>query len=81
MNLNLKMADEKILTREIEGDVEKELALTSTSPQEPVVILKHAQDADEAMKAFAGYEGEVLVLDEATNKRLLRKIDMHLMPV
>ena len=76
------MTDEKIPVTEVGRDVEKELAPPSTtSPQEPVIILKHTQDADEAMKAFAGYEGEVLVLDEKTNKRLLRKIDLHLMPV
>jgi ACS family allantoate permease-like MFS transporter len=44
-------------------------------------ILKHSHDADAAMKAFEGYEGQVLELSEETNKRLLRKIDMHLMPV
>jgi ACS family allantoate permease-like MFS transporter len=47
----------------------------------PEKILKHSQDADAALKAFAGYEGAVIEIDEATNKRLLRKIDMHLMPV
>ena len=36
---------------------------------------------DEAMKAFDGHEGQVLELDEATSKRLLRTIDLHLMPV
>lgn len=36
---------------------------------------------DEAMKAFAGHEGQVLELDEATSRRLLRKIDLHIMPV
>lgn len=49
--------------------------------QVPGQILKHANDADEAMKAFAGTEGERLVIDEATNKRLLRRIDLNLMPV
>ena len=44
-------------------------------------LAKHAQDADEALKAFEGTDGEVLVLDAATEKRLLRKIDMMLMPV
>lgn len=43
-------------------------------------ILKHGLDADEAMKAFIGYETRNLVLDEATNKRLLRKIDLNIMP-
>lgn len=44
-------------------------------------ILNHALDADEALKAFIGHEGEHLVLDEETNRRLLRKIDWHIMPV
>lgn len=42
-------------------------------------ILAHSNDADEAMKAFAS--GEVVEIDEATNKRLLRIIDWHLMPL
>ncbi|KAI4715698.1 putative MFS allantoate transporter [Aureobasidium sp. EXF-10727] len=44
-------------------------------------ILQHAGDADEALKAFMSHPGEVIELDEATNKRLLRKIDWNLMPV
>ena len=44
----------------------------------PAEIIKHANDADEA---FQGHEGEIIVLDEATNQRLLKKIDFHLMPV
>jgi MFS transporter, ACS family, allantoate permease len=47
----------------------------------PSRILKHSHDADIALKAFAEYKGQVIVIDEATNKRLLRKIDLHLMPV
>lgn len=61
-------------------DVEKD-ALRSEGATPPGKILKHAKDADEAMKAFEGHEGEILVLDEATNKRLLRKIDLNIMPV
>lgn len=44
-------------------------------------ILKHSHDADAAFKAFADHQGAVLEIDEATNRRLLRKIDWHLMPV
>lgn len=47
----------------------------------PEKIIKHAHDADEAMKAFEGLAGEVIELDEATNKRLLSKIDWNLMPI
>ncbi|RAL15091.1 allantoate permease family MFS transporter [Aspergillus homomorphus CBS 101889] len=45
------------------------------------VLLQHAQDADEALAAFQNLQGEVIELDEATNKRLLRRIDWHIMPV
>lgn len=44
-------------------------------------ILQHAGDGDEALKAFMSHPGQVIELDEATNKRLLRKIDWNLMPV
>lgn len=47
----------------------------------PGTILKHARDADEAMKAFEGDDGAPIVLDEATNKRLLRTIDWNILPV
>ncbi|THW87072.1 putative MFS allantoate transporter [Aureobasidium pullulans] len=43
-------------------------------------ILQHSNDADDAMKAFAAV-GEVIELDEETNKRLLRKIDWNIMPL
>ncbi|MCJ1308919.1 hypothetical protein MMC25_002574 [Agyrium rufum] len=74
------MADEKRI--ENEGsmvDIEKE-AVSPGAGEPSSKIMKHANDADEAMKAFVGFEGEALVLDEATNKSLLRKIDWHLMP-
>ncbi|KAI9848466.1 MAG: hypothetical protein M1837_000261 [Sclerophora amabilis] len=49
----------------------------------PAAVLKHAnrKDADEALKAFAGHEGEHIHIDEDTNRRLLRKIDWNLMPL
>ena len=42
---------------------------------------KHAHDADEAMKAVDEMRGEALELDEPTNRRLLRIIDWHMMPI
>jgi hypothetical protein len=42
-------------------------------------ILKHSHDADEAMKAFES--GEIIEIDEATNKRLLKIIDRNLIPL
>jgi ACS family allantoate permease-like MFS transporter len=42
-------------------------------------ILKHSHDADEAMKAFKS--GEIIEIDQATNKRLLKIIDRNLIPL
>lgn len=61
--------------------LEKETKLQQLAGSLPNTVIKHANDADEAMKAFAGYEGEFIVLDEATSKKLLKRIDLHLMPV
>ncbi|KAF1361888.1 MFS general substrate transporter [Lizonia empirigonia] len=44
-------------------------------------ILKHSHDADAAMKAFEGMDGQVIELTPEKSKALLRKIDMHLMPI
>lgn len=48
-----------------------------------VEILKHAnpEDADDALKAFRDHDGEVIEMDEATNRRLVRIIDRNIMPV
>lgn len=62
------MAEEK------PADVEKAKAIDPT-------LEKHAHDADEAMKAFDELQGESIELDEATNRRLLRTIDWHMMPI
>jgi ACS family allantoate permease-like MFS transporter len=56
------------------------------SPSQPTEIidtklLKHSHDADAAMKAFEGMDGQVIELSEQRNKALLRKIDWHFMPV
>lgn len=61
------------------ADVEKETVRSGSVV--PDKILKHAKDADEAMKAFEGHEGAPIALDEATNKRLLRIIDWNILPV
>lgn len=44
-------------------------------------IEKHGHDVDEAMKAFEALQGETIELDEATNRRLLRTVDWHIMPI
>lgn len=52
-----------------------------TSKHIDPTLEKHAHDADEAMKAFDDLHGEAIELDEATNRRLLRTIDWHMMPI
>lgn len=64
------------------GKMEKELsAPPAYIDAERNRILKHSHDADEALKAFEGRDGQIIELDEATNRRLLRRIDWNLMPV
>ncbi|KAL8823959.1 MAG: hypothetical protein Q9191_005414, partial [Dirinaria sp. TL-2023a] len=60
-------------------DLEKEPIHVEDGHVPPERVLKHSQDADEAMKAFE--DGQIEVIDEATNRRLLRTIDLHLMPL
>lgn len=71
------MADEKLSSY---SDVGQTL-VDDNNGAPPAQVLKHANDADEAMKAFEGHDGELLVLDETTNRRLLRKIDLNILPV
>lgn len=72
--LGLAMAEEKTTGTSSGVDIEKEKHVDPT-------LKKHAQDADEAMKAFDEMQGEAIELDEGTNKRLLRIIDWHMMPI
>lgn len=75
--------DEKhnTLDPEVEKNLPAPLADAIRSGSVDKRILQHSHDADEAMKAFLGHQGEVIEIDEATNKRLLRIIDWHLIPV
>jgi MFS transporter, ACS family, allantoate permease len=70
-----------VLDPEVEKELPAPLAEAIRSGSVPENILKHSHDADEAMKAFQSHQGEVIEIDEATNKRLLRRIDWNLMPV
>lgn len=69
------------LDPEVEKQLPQELASAIRSGSVPENVLKHSHDADEAMKAFEAHQGQVIEIDEATNKRLLRRIDWNLMPV
>jgi hypothetical protein len=69
-------------------DVEKVVSTTDNDSVSPGIvqklddkILKHSHDADAAMKAFEGMSGQVIELTPEKSKALLRKIDLHLMPV
>ena len=73
------MAEDQIVNRPEVVEKEAGIGLEGKAMQE--AILKHGLDADEAMKAFVGREGEQIALDEATNRRLLRKIDFNILPV
>jgi MFS transporter, ACS family, allantoate permease len=76
------MADEEKvdLDKEVAQDLPSPLAEAMKEGRVPDKILKHSHDADEAMKAFMGHEGQILEIDEATNKRILRIIDRNLLP-
>lgn len=69
------------LDPEVEKQLPPQLADAIKEGRVPDKILKHAHDADEAMKAFQGHEGQIIELDEYTNKRILRRIDWNLIPV
>ncbi|KZF21427.1 MFS transporter [Xylona heveae TC161] len=61
-----------------DADVESNQLPSDEGHHVPDQVLKHSHDADEALTAL---EGEIITIDEATNKRLLRTIDFHLMPL
>jgi ACS family allantoate permease-like MFS transporter len=72
-------------------DVEKDLgtkqeedlpdAKVHSKQQATENVIGHQLDADEALRAFESLNGEVITIDAETNKRLLRIIDWHLMPL
>ncbi|KAH6606915.1 hypothetical protein Trco_006068 [Trichoderma cornu-damae] len=57
----------------------------NAEPAPSLVVAEKGQvveiDADEALNAVAGLDAAALQLDEETERRLLRKIDLNLMPV
>lgn len=63
----------------VDVDVEKESIASERIVN--ATLEKHAHDTDEAMKAVDAMNGELAEVDEQTNKRLVRTIDNHLMPI
>lgn len=61
--------------------VDVETAMDLKEKHVDPTLEKHAHDADEAMKALEELHGESLELDESTNRRLLKIIDWHMMPI
>ncbi|KAK6082123.1 AMP-binding enzyme [Seiridium cupressi] len=64
-------------------DIEKKGVPNETPRHDDVGVIKHADqnDADEAYKVFAAQGGEVIVITPEEERRLLRKIDLNLMPL
>jgi hypothetical protein len=61
-------------------DVEKDsISPSVTARTGEVTHVQPSKDADAALAALGG--GQAIHIDEATNKRLLKKIDWNLMPV
>ncbi|KAK7922962.1 major facilitator superfamily domain-containing protein [Apiospora marii] len=69
-----------------DGDADIEKTGSAPAPNPDVqagTVLKHADknDADEAYKVLVGHEGETVVITPEEEKKLLRKIDLNLMPL
>lgn len=79
------MATTEKKTDNVPADTGKgiELSPKVTLGEGDVVILKHADfnDADEAMKAFEGSDADSIVMTAEMERKLLWKIDRHIMPV
>ena len=84
--------DHSVFPHPVRPDVDEKIALPPSYIEKETIgatiadtrqtgMAKHVQDADEAMKAFQTEDGEIIVLDESTNRRLLRKIDYMILPV
>ncbi|KAJ5555590.1 MFS allantoate transporter [Penicillium sp. DV-2018c] len=55
--------------------------IEQTTTNDEKKSLKPAPDADDAIKASEEQQGQTIEIDEATNHRLLRIIDWHIMPL
>jgi MFS transporter, ACS family, allantoate permease len=74
--------DDAMRARSNDVDVEKELDTElRTGSVAAERIVKHAKDADAALKALEALDPSQIHIDDETNRRLLRKIDWHLMPI
>lgn len=72
---NATLNDEKLVEEQGQGTGEHKVKAVDVLRKAPGI------DGDEALKALELEEGEVITIDEETNRRLLRKIDWHVMPL
>lgn len=72
----LKMSPRPYPVAKVENGVD-EVEMGQMEPVKPY----NTYDVDEAMKVFAELGDEEIIVDEQSNKRLLRIIDWHLMPL
>jgi ACS family allantoate permease-like MFS transporter len=61
--------------------IQAEKQPVSTSQQTPAQEKPTGSDADAALELIAGTGSLGLAVDPETNKRLLRKIDLHILPL
>ena len=82
-----KMASMKKINNTSSQDPEKVAELTNVTTygqgetRDTLFIHADPNDGDEALKAFVGHEGDVIIMTPEVEKKLLRKIDLNLMPV
>ena len=63
------------------GDISEKESPALIGTQEHAQSYHHDPNADEALRVFEAFGGKPPELDDATSKRLLRCIDMFMMPV
>lgn len=73
------MAEERVNEHAEQPQAEKQA--TSTSHQTPVPEKPKGSNADAALELIDGTGSLGLAVDAETNKRLLRKIDLHILPL
>ena len=64
-----------------QSNIEKGSEKNDTSDLGPELPVRRENDPDEALRAYEALGGGPIVLDAATDRRLLWKIDAVLMPV
>ncbi|PSS25344.1 hypothetical protein M430DRAFT_33094 [Amorphotheca resinae ATCC 22711] len=77
----LEKSQDAVLDQEKATELSRDATLEGGEVKDAAFIHANPADGDEALKAFAGHDGEGVVITPAEEKRLLRKIDFNLMPM